>query len=95
MQVDAIMTLLQKIYIAIGFILFLLGLAGTVGLGVYVYSHCDESCVGLKVLLGFFGTALILISAFIIRSACLICKQHREAHTPLLSEENDVRVYMV
>ena len=42
-QVDAIMTLLQKINLAVAVILFLLGTGGTVALGMYVLNDCQSS----------------------------------------------------
>ena len=97
LQIDAIMTLLQKIYVAVGCIMFLLGTGGTVALGIYVYSDCEGSCVSFKVLLAFFTTAVLLISAFIVRSAWRIYRvRNSPQYMPLLSEEkHEEHVYMV
>ena len=98
---DAIMTLLQKIYLAVAAILFLLGAGGTVALGMYVLDDCANAgeCTGLKVLLAFCSVAVILAGAYCVRVAWGIYKKKQQRYNyydPLLGAVNEnERVYSV
>ncbi len=98
---EAIMTLLQKIYLAVAVILFLLGAGGTVALGMYVLDDCasPSECTGLKVLLAFCSVAVILTGAYCGRVAWGIYKKKQPRYNyydPLLGavHENE-RIYVV
>lgn len=101
LQVDAIMTLLQKIYLVMAVILFLLGAGGTVALGMYVLNDCANAgeCTGLKVLLSFCTVAVILAGAYCARVAWRIYKKKQARYNyydPLLGTVNEnERVYSV
>lgn len=101
LQVDAIMTLLQKIYLAVAVIVFLLGAGGTVALGMYVLNDCQSpsECTGLKVLLSFCTVTVILTGAYCARVAWGIYKKKHQRYNyydPLLGavHENE-RIYSV
>ena len=101
LQVDAIMTLLQKIYLAVAAILFLLSAGGTVALGMYVLNDCANAgeCTGLKVLLVFCSVVVILAGTYCVRVAWSIYKKKQQRYNyydPLLGAVNEnQRVYSV
>lgn len=110
-QVESIMTLLQKIYVVLAGILFVLAVGGTALLAVYVYDECvsvgasasadANTCTGLKVVLGILSVALALSCAYIIRVVYRIYKERNRPRTfnyydPLLGQEQiQERIYAV
>jgi hypothetical protein len=92
-QVESIMTLLQKIYVVLAGILFVLAVGGTALLAVYVYDECTSvsvsvgasadanTCTSLKVVLGILSVALALSCAYIIRVAYRIYKERNRPRT--------------
>ncbi len=107
-HVDAIMTLLQKIYVLLAVILFLIAGSGTVWMGMYVVNNCaddgSESCVGLKATFGLFILGLILSSGYIGRVVWRIYRNRPQTnyYEPLMVynsnhhySEEDERVYNV
>ncbi len=103
------MTLLQKIYVVLAGILFVLAVGGTALLAVYVYDECTsvsegastDTCTGLKVVLGILSVALALSCAYIIRVVYRIYKERNRPRTfnyydPLLGQEQEQeRIYAV
>ena len=107
-HVDAIMTLLQKIYALLAVLLFVVAAVGTSWMGVYVVDNCgasvSESCIGLKTTFGLFILCLIASCAYVGRIAWRICRKqgqvptHVSQSTPLLGHNpysEDERIYNV
>ena len=110
-QVDAIMTLLRKIYALLAMLLFVVAVAGTAWMGIYVIDICgasvSESCLGLKATFGLFIVCLAGSCVYVSRIAWKIFRkesplsQPPKYSTPLLSgyKENfyyeDEQIYSV